>query len=230
MHQYIQSNFVLGSQSPFSALSTADIKQHLNISDSGQDGYLSSLLASAVMFVERRIQLDIRETIWTLQLDRFPGYWCIDTDGFGYGGWGYGPFAGGSWWTYPSRYMMRRMAIPLQRGPLVSLNSVKYFDTANTQQTMTTGQYTYSKPSYFPADLEPTTVWPVAYARPDAVSINFTTGMNPVPVSLCHAIRLLCGQWYASRENISYGPQTAMGNTGCAVEALLDQFQVVGLG
>ena len=176
------------------------------------------------------MQLDLRATIWTLQLDRFPGFWCNDTDGFGYGGWGYGPFAGGSWWTYPSRYMQRRMQIHLLRGPLQTLNSVTYYDTNKTLQTIDPSQYTYSKPSYFPADIEPMTVWPVSYARPDAVSINFTTGLNPIPVSILHAIKLICGQWFSARENISYSPSTAMGVTGLAVDALLDQFAVVAVG
>lgn len=198
---------ILGTQAAFTALSTDNIKTHLNITDSQQDSYVAALLSAAVVYCERRLQLDLRATTWTLQLDSFP-----ECD-----------------------------PINLLRGPIQSVSSVTYYDADNVSTVLSTSEYTTVKPSFFPGGIIPVTYWPVSYPRPDAVAIAYTTGFVgsgngsgagawTVPQNVVHAIRLLCGQWYAERENISYGPNTVMGATGMAVDALLDQFTVVGVG
>jgi hypothetical protein len=221
------SNLILGSQTSFSALSTADIKAHLNITDSGQDSYVASLLAAAVVYVERRLQLDLRTTDWTLVLDQFPIWAAFNwLDRYG-----------NNVYVYPavSEYAVGRLTqrwqeIDLLRGPVQSITSIQYYDPSNVLQTYSSANYALVQPSFFPGRVEPIVFWPVSYPRPDAVQIQFVTGMTTPPANILHALKLICGQWYAARENISYGPGTVMGNTGCAVDALLDQFSVVGIG
>jgi len=209
----------IGTQSTFAGLTTAQIKAHLNITDSGQDTYIAALLQAAVVYVERRLQLDIRQTTWTLYADEFP-YYAYDSESY---------------------YGQRLQEIDLLRGPVRSITSIYYYDAENTYTLLGSGEYILSSPSYFTGKVYPVLCWPITpYCRPDAIQISFTTGMDgtgsgsgsgdDIPVSILHAIKLICGQWYAARENIAYGPGTAMGVTGCAVDSLLDQFAVQTIG
>ena len=234
------TNLVLGNQSSFTALTAADILTHLNITDQSQYAYVQTLLNAAVVYVERRLQLDLRPTYWTLYLDQFP-VWAsfnwLDR---------WGNYIN----VYPnvSEYAIGRLTqrwqeIPLLRGPVQGITQVGYFDTTNTWNVMESDQYTYVAGSFFPACIEPTIYWPISYPRPDAVQIEYVTGFSDsgasgsgynapdnVPASILHALKLLCGQWYMERTNGSFGPNTVMGATGCAIDALLDQFQVQAIG
>jgi hypothetical protein len=219
----LQQSFRVLSQSGFTGVSVNDIKDHLNITDTSKDVYLQSLIATAVGIVERRIGLDLRTTTYAMQLDRFPCYIHPGIlDNYYYGQWYY-------YQANIGRSAQRHQSIYMVHGPLSSITSIVYYDANNVQQTLASDQYAYNAPSFFPAVLEPVTVWPVAYARPDAVTITFVTGMSSIPDNLKHAIKLVCGMLNADREGIIYGPQTAMGNTGMAVDNILDQFTVFGV-
>jgi len=204
----------LVQQSPFTEFRVEDLMWHLNVVDESQMPYLGTLLEAAVTYCERETQMDFRSTQWNLILDQFP-YW-----------WPYGdpPYA----WPQISevgatRYTQRWQAIILNRGPIRSVNSITYFDTANAQQTVDPTTYAYATPSYAIGVIEPVQVWPIAYSRPDAVTVNFTTGLSPVPANILHAVKMLAGSWYAMREDMAYGPGTVNAATGTAVQCLLAQ-------
>lgn len=216
----------LVSQTSFSALSVADIEAHLNVqSSTATDAYVQSLLNAAVAYVERQTGMDCRSTTWNLVLDQFP-IWASFNWYDRYGNYVYlypnvGEYAIG-------RLTQRWQEIPLKRGPLQTVSSIQYYDMNNQSQTLASNQYAYTTPTYFPAKVEPVTFWPVAYPRPDAVTIQFVSGWTTanVPQSVLHAIKLLCGTWYNQREDIEYGPGTVGHATGCAVDALLQNFSL----
>lgn len=45
--------------------------------------------------------------------------------------------------------------------------------------------------------------WPVTRREPEAVRVKFTAGYDTIPSSVGHAIKLLIGTWYESREDAS---------------------------
>lgn len=115
--------------------------------------------------------------------------------------------------------------IPLERSPLISIDSVQYYDTKETLQTLTAWN-SISNPTgiYYPAltnpepgllALRPDAYWPDTYIRPDAIQIKFTAGFgttaDKIPQNLRHAILLLTKHLYDNRDVIIVG-------TGSAIE------------
>lgn len=98
--------------------------------------------------------------------------------------------------------------IPLPKPPVASITSVKYFDGANELQTWDAanwesvfcGDVTEIYPAYG-------ATFPTLYPRTDAVQIEYTAGYGitsaSMPPALLHAVRLLTGQYYEAREEIS---------------------------
>lgn len=229
MHGYLQ----LVSQDNFTALSLSDLKSHLRVTGSQDDSYINSLLQAAVAYCERTTALDLRNTTWKLVRDQFPVWGAFNwTDRYG-----------NLQYVYPTvaEYAIGRMTqkwqeIPLMRGPLQSVQSVQYFDGTNALTTIASDQYRYATYAYQPSALEPVQYWPIAYPRPDAVQIIFSTSLlaptgsgsgeagNVIPASILHAIRLLVGSWFMMREDQAYGPQTIHQAVGTTVECLLSQF------
>lgn len=74
-------------------------------------------------------------------------------------------------------------------GNVRSITSVKYYDSDNTEQTLTD----YFEVLAEPAKIAPDTVWPYTYSRPDAVAITAQVGYedaDSVPGPLKSAIKL----------------------------------------
>ena len=62
----------LVSQTAFTAIVPSDIRSHLNITDSSQDGYIQTLIDAAVLYCERETGLDFRSTTWNLVEGQYP--------------------------------------------------------------------------------------------------------------------------------------------------------------
>lgn len=100
-----------------------------------------------------------------------------------------------------------RFDIP--RPPLVSVQSLQYYDTANAQQTLVEGTdfevvtstkargYIYPILSAWPSG------WPSTYDRPDAVDLRFTAGYGTahtaIPEEAKHILRMMVAQFDENR-------------------------------
>jgi uncharacterized phiE125 gp8 family phage protein len=133
-------------------------------------------------------------------------------------------------WDYCERYSWRqlltatlRLTMPkfrdcvcIPRPRTIAILSVEYYDDSNVLQTLSTANWACD----LDCDVVELELWdfPTVYQRPDAVRINFTAGYgNTVadfPPVLLHAVRLLVGQYYETRE-----PSNAETDT---VDALLE--------
>lgn len=118
-------------------------------------------------------------------------------------------------------------SIRLDKGPLIAVQSVKYYDTGGTQQTISSSNYRVDiTPLYGEIVPIDTYVWPVVQAqRPNAVEIAFTAGYGAaatdVPDTAKHAIKMLVANWYLNREPVVAG---SMGVVPYAVDALIATF------
>jgi uncharacterized phiE125 gp8 family phage protein len=95
--------------------------------------------------------------------------------------------------------------IPL--GPASLVNSIKYRDLANVQQTLDPAQYVYDL-AYDPLVIRRSygAYWPPALPQPGAVVINFNCGFgddaSAIPLDLKQAMLLLVGHFYEHREAV----------------------------
>lgn len=73
--------------------------------------------------------------------------------------------------------------------PIASVDSIKYYDSNNTQQTLSTANYDVFLNGY-PVKIDITSE-PSLYDRPDAIEITITTGYVTTPEDVKHALRLM---------------------------------------
>jgi uncharacterized phiE125 gp8 family phage protein len=97
----------------------------------------------------------------------------------------------------------------LERSPLASVVSVKYYDESDVQQTLATSVYgvvATATPGFI--YLKAGESWPTLYDRPDAVEITFTAGaasVSAVPHTFRNAIMQLALHFYEQRQPVNVG-------------------------
>lgn len=97
-------------------------------------------------------------------------------------------------------------AFELTRLPVASITSVKYWDTAGTQQTLGTARYTLDNTDdYGPAYVVPVygDTWPDTRAQINAVAVRYVAGyanVAAVPDSIKAWIKLQVSAMYENRE------------------------------
>jgi hypothetical protein len=150
---------------------------------------LNDLIAVATEFMEHETNRSYVVQTWQQTLPYFPshhhGYYNESFLDVGY---------------YPRRHHVNRLQI--SRPPLQSVNFVKYYDTTNTLQTMSSSDYRVITPGTAPGWLEPTAgYWPATYCETGAaVMVEFVAGYSTPPALVQHGIKLIAAAWNANRE------------------------------
>ena len=122
-------------------------------------------------------------------------------------------------------------AIELERSPLISVESVKYYpESGAAQATLVAATYYHvlTGPTPGLVVLKSDQSWPDVYDRPDAVEVNFTAGYasaSAVPKTLRQAVLLLISEMYELRTTVNVGNITSDLPT---IKALLDSYRVGG--
>jgi uncharacterized phiE125 gp8 family phage protein len=117
--------------------------------------------------------------------------------------------------------------IALYRTPLVSIGSVKYYDSDNVLRTMSSGDY-FAVTLTEPGRIVITGDLPDLYERPDAVRIEFTAGhatAGAVSAMQKHAIKMLVAHLYEERATVS--PAT-LKTLPWSLDAIVQQIKVGG--
>lgn len=118
--------------------------------------------------------------------------------------------------------------IELLRPPVTALNSVKYYDIDNVQQTWSSNEYEVDFKSY-PSRLRPATdyFYPSTYNRLNAVEITYTAGYDEAELETSewakHLIKIIAGFMYEHREAYEV---TGMRNLPMAVENIINNHRV----
>lgn len=106
------------------------------------------------------------------------------------------------------RFPCGRQPIYLPLAPLQSVQSVQYYDTNNSIQTIDASNYlviTSQEPGF--VKLLPDYVYPMTYNRPDAVQVSYTAGYgstgDSVPSTIKLALLMLLGGWFNNPESVS---------------------------
>jgi uncharacterized phiE125 gp8 family phage protein len=95
--------------------------------------------------------------------------------------------------------------LPLRKYPFKELVSVKYYDTENIEQDLSSTIYHIEKFSNDTAYLKFKSGLPEVYDRHDAVSVTFKSGTDVLKADIKLAILLIVSQFYDDRSN---GKQT----------------------
>jgi uncharacterized phiE125 gp8 family phage protein len=120
------------------------------------------------------------------------------------------------WWDAP---------LKLPRPPFYGLNSLKYYDTAGTQQTLNLANVIVRRPWRQPGTIEWAPRITLPSVDPDRefpITVRFEAGWgaaNEVPAQVKQAVVLLVAQWYRDREAAS---EVASRPIEHGVRALLD--------
>lgn len=106
------------------------------------------------------------------------------------------------WQLSVSAFPLRDLKLPL--APLISVESVSYTDTSGSEITFdnfrVVGAGTTGPGSIVPSFGYS---WPMTGSEPDAVRVAFTAGYGSVPAPIRHAILLMVGHYYESREAVT---------------------------
>lgn len=134
----------------------------------------------------------------------------------------------------PSTWELKLDAFPVRDGGLIELlnppvntvTSVTYIDAANTVQAVSSSAYVLDTTSE-PARLLPLESWPVAAARPMAVTITYTAGYaaGAVPEPLKQWMKLAISDMYELRQRSSDKPALPQH----FADSLLNPYRVLGI-
>ena len=114
----------------------------------------------------------------------------------------------------------------LRLGNLIAVTGVTYYDSSNSQQTLSSSVYAALSDGIGPyLTLKSGQAWPSIYTRNDAVRVTWTAGYGAaasnVPVPIQQAALLLIGQWYDNRAASAAGVTSQV---PFAVDALVSPF------
>jgi len=114
--------------------------------------------------------------------------------------------------------------IELPLGPVQSITSIKYFDTAGALQTLSSANYIWDDSSL--SDwIIPQADWPDTLETANAVTVRYVAGTDAasVPKALKQAILLLVAHWFENRQPVAVGASVA--EMPMAVQALIALFR-----
>ena len=196
------------SELNFPIVSINDAANYLRVDSTAEVGELDSLVYMATEECERYTGRALVSATYRLIMDDWPLAYPYDAG---------------------SRQYTAQMSLP--RTPLVSVESVQYYDENNALQTFSASNYVVVAYDDMPGKiaLKQDVSWPALYKRPDAVQINFTAGYGTnaylVPAAIKRAALLLCRHHYAGGNPNTY--TTPMTDEQTAYN-LLNGYRVAG--
>lgn len=126
-------------------------------------------------------------------------------------------------WEYHLDAFPEVICIPL--GPVISVDSITYIDSAGTEQTVAAADYKVDTVRN-PARIEPAfgQAWPTPREEINAVKVTFTAGHSNLPGDVKRAIAMLVAHWYQHREAVIVGDSAA--EVPMAVQTIIDKYRV----
>ena len=168
-------NYSIVSQPASEPLTLNEAKDHLRIlhTETYDDNYISALIIAARNQVENMTYRALVSQQWKLSLN------------------------------YSEVINLSDMTIGISKCPVISVESVKYYDSSGTQQTVDASTYQTDLLSE-PANIK-FTVKPTLQNRLNALEVNFTSGFstsNPIPEAIKAAMKVMVADMYTNRETV----------------------------
>lgn len=148
-------------------VTASDVRAQLRLDDETQDDMINVLIKAARQAVEVKTKRTLIKTVYQLYYEKFPSYEA-DKNQFQ---------------VYP--YQME-----LLRFPIISVDSIKYYDTDGTLTTLSATEYTSDLVSV-PARVTPAygKSWPSTRDMVNAVVIEYSAGYGTTAASVPEALR-----------------------------------------
>lgn len=184
---------IVQSEPAIEPVSLSLAKSHLRIDTTEEDAWLPVMITAAREMCEEFCQRAFVSRTVVATFDRFPPW---DTTG-----WDFWLLPG-----YPSpdsvypNPLTRAIRLPIW--PVISVETVKYYDSAGVQQTLVAGTDYLTHLTRMPALVYPTPgkFWKVTqFGRVGSVEVSFTAGLATVPKRLTAAMLLTLGYWWGHR-------------------------------
>lgn len=159
-------------------ITLAEAKAHCRVDSTADDAYITTLITVAREYVEERLDVTLITSTWQAKYDCFP-LW----------------------------------EILLPRPPMQNASvTVAYRQTDGNVTTIVSGSTTFqSDPNATPGRIYPlwAQAWPVPRGDENCVTVTWAAGYGAsgasVPAVVRHAMLLLIGHWFASREPVTSG-------------------------
>lgn len=181
------------------------VRQHLRVIDSSEDAWINLALTKAREQAEVQCRRALITQQWLMTMDKFPGPSLSTSSANWYGpSWGTGP--GPLTVTRPDGVSQNEIYVP--RPPLVTIDSIMYYDDNGTLQTLDMSAYIVD------ANTEPARIvpavgasWPSTQNRVNAVQVTFTCGYgaagSAVPAGIRIWLLMMTGTLFENRELIA---------------------------
>ena len=199
---------------PVEPVTVFDVKAHSRIIDSSEDTLLQLLIGTARRYAEAYTERSFITQSWKLILDSFPG-----------------PSLMGSPYGVP--YSMPGHAVQLERGPIVSVDSIQYMAMDGTTQTMPSTSYV-AELSGSPGRITPVfgQIWPINMPQIGSVQVSYTAGYGTtaasVPEGIRHWMLVRIATIYENREEVAILGRGKL-QLLPYVDSLLDPYRVVAV-
>ena len=134
-------------------------------------------------------------------------------------------FINTTWKLTLDRWPMGKV-IRVPRNPLSSVSSIKYYDYASVQQTLSSSLYRVDTTTD-PGRIEPVfgQIWPVSLPEVNAIEVNFIAGYGAtasyVPEEIKLAIKMIAAHWYERREAFELVQGGVLAEVPFAAQAIL---------
>jgi len=155
-------------------VSSTEAKAHLRVDHTDDDTLIGTLIITARRFCEEYLNQSLITQTWYNYLNDF--------------------YDGAIYYVYRGPFLM------INKGPVQSITSIKYYDADDVEQTLSTDYY-HTDLSSQPARIEVSET-PETYDKLNAVTIEFVAGYGDaadVPEHIKHAMLLYIGHLYENR-------------------------------
>lgn len=201
-------------------VSLDDAKLHLRVDGDDDDALIGSMITSARVSCETRMQRSILAQSWVLSQSSFRHPWVDQHERLHHG-----------LLVHPAWYRARCHGSPesviLPHPPIRSVTSVTYLDESLNRVTLDPSLYRLAVVGEMLAMLRPVgSPWPRTASEPDAVTITYAAGWedpSQIPAPIISWIKLRLGSLYENREEYSAGqPVPELG----FADGLLDPYSI----
>lgn len=216
----------LVTQPSVEPVSLDEAKANIRVDDAFDDAAIERRIISAREEAENICRRAFITQTFELYLDSFPSLNNQNTV-FGYMSEQISTYGVGTVRNYSVRFRGQRIDLPFP--PLQFVDSIKYYDTLGTLQTLNAAAYlvdAISEPGCItPA---PSMSWPDTQQRVNAVQIRFTAGYGnaaDVPKNIKEWILMQVGALNENRESIAVGSRLVVVNLPFA-DRMLDRYKI----
>ena len=156
-------------------VTTAEVKTHCRVTHSNDDTYLDGLTTVARKNVETRTGFRLFNQTTELRADAFDSVGLVKP--------------------------LNKSILSLGVAPIIAVTSIKYDDTDDTEQTLSSGNY-WTDTLSVPARVQVKSFWPATESKIGAVRIRLNTGwasVDNIPEHFKLAVKMLIAHWYFNR-------------------------------